>query len=434
MKDRKQAFLRRICIPSFLGVLLWFWGIPAPADGAKEIVFLTWKPNQPEVWHRLIERFHQENPDIRVIVQVGPHSSNDYHAIITQRLKNRDSSVDVFFMDVIWPAEFANAGWGVELTSLFPKREQEKFLPGPVRANRWKGGIFGVPCFLGAGLFYYREDLLGKYGFSPPSTWGEMLEQGRAIVSGEGDQGLFAYSGQFKQYEGLVCNMLEFVWSNGGEVINAAGDSPLLGSSSVIDAVSFVRDHIIGSAAPRGALNHEEPESLALFLQGKSVFHRNWPYAWALASDARESSVAGRIGVGMLPSFPGKEPASTLGGWQFGISRWSKEPEAAWRFIRFMTSYDSQKSLALQAGLAPTRRAVYSDPEVVSKVPHLKAFLPVFETCRPRPPSPLYPMISQELQRFFSQAIADVHSNLPSLAREASSRIDKILKLGARIR
>ena len=404
------------------------------AGEKKSIVFLTWKPNQPEVWKRLIQTFHRENPGIRVRVQVGPHSSTEYHAIVTQRLKNKDASVDVFFMDVIWPPEFANAGWALDLTSRFTIQEQKRFLAGPIVANTYRSKIFGVPCYLGAGLFYYRKDLLDKYDFKPPRSWTELLAQGESILKGEGDAGLYIYSAQFKQYEGLVCNMLEFLWSHGGAVLDPESGRVLLSEPCAVQAVAFVRDQIIGKAAPRGAINYEEPESLELFIQGRAVFHRNWPYAWEVANDPLKSRVAGKIGVGLLPALPGHGSASTLGGWQFGISRWSKHPEEAWQFIRFMTSYESQKILAMEAGLAPTRISVYQDPEVQDKMPHLKDFLPSFRGARPRPLSPLYPMISQELQRFFSRAIADRGSDVRGLARATSAKIERVVQLGAKIR
>jgi multiple sugar transport system substrate-binding protein len=397
------------------------------------IVFLTWKPNQPEVWEGLFQRFHRNNPGVRVKVQVGPHSSSEYHAIVTQRLKNKDTSVDVFFMDVIWPPEFANAGWALDLTSRFPDHEQNKYLRGPITANRYHGKIYGVPCYLGAGLFYYRKDLLNKYDFKPPLSWEEMLTRGQAILQGENDAELRIYSAQFKQYEGLVCDMMEFIWSNGGAVIDNKTGQVVLDESAAIEAVEFVRDHIIGKAAPRGAINYEEPESLDVFIQGKAVFHRNWPYAWAMANDPKKSKIAGKIGVGPLPSFQGQGSASTLGGWQFGINRYSKHPVAAWQFIRFMTSHDNQKILAMEASLAPTRRSVYQDPEVLKKMPHFKTFLPAFEKARPRPLSPVYPMISQELQRFFSRAIVDRRSDVSEMAKATSARIEKIVKLGTMI-
>ena len=430
MNWRGQMKMIRLLITLFVV----FLSAQLKAEEPRTIVFLTWKPNQPEVWERLIRHFHQQHPKIRVQIQVGPHSSTEYHAIVTQRLKNKDDSVDVFFMDVIWPPEFASAGWAMELTSKFTIEEQKRFLHAPIAANTYMGKIYGVPCYLGCGLFYYRKDLLDKYDFKPPRSWTEMLTQGQAILKGEADPGLHIYSAQFKQYEGLVCNMLEFIWSHGGVVLDPQKGRVLLTKPFAIRAIAFVRDQIIGKAAPRGAINYEEPESLELFIQGKAVFHRNWPYAWAVANDPNKSRVAGKIDVGALPAFTGHSSASTLGGWQFGISRWSKYPEETWQFVQFMTSYESQKALALKAGLAPTRTLVYRDAEVRKKMPHLNAFLPAFERARPRPPSPVYPMISQELQRFFSQAIVESPSNLSGLANATSARIERLVRLGAMVR
>jgi multiple sugar transport system substrate-binding protein len=398
------------------------------------LIFLTWKPNQPEVWNRLVKEFHRVNPEIRVKFQVGPHSSTQYHAIVTQRLKNKDTNMDVFFMDVIWPPEFANAGWCMDLTPWFSVQDQEKFLHGPIAANTYKGKIYGVPCYLGAGLFYFREDLLQKYHFKPPRTWQEMIDQGHMIIEGEQDESLHIYSAQFKQYEGLVCDMLEYIWSNGGSVIDQETGEPTLDHPDVISSIAFVRDQIIGKAAPEGVINYEEPESLDFFIQGKSIFHRNWPYAWSVANNPQKSKIAGKVGVGMLPAFAGHDSASTLGGWQFGINRLSRHPQEAWRFVQYMTSHQAQKILALEAGLAPTRQSVYNDRDVQDTMPHLKAFLPAFEKARPRPPSPVYPMISQELQRFFSQAIVNKGADISKLAKSASARIEKLCKLGAMIK
>ncbi|MBN1103424.1 MAG: ABC transporter substrate-binding protein, partial [Deltaproteobacteria bacterium] len=420
----------------FLGALIQAGIGPRPALGEEtaSIVFLTWKPNQPEIWQRLIKGFEARHPGIRVQVQVGPHSSTDYHAILTQRLKNRDPSVDVFFMDVIWPPEFASAGWALDLSSRFAAAEREPFLRGPVTALTYGGKIYGVPCYVAAGLLYYREDLLKKYHLSPPCSWEEMLEQGRTIRKGEGGSGLYIYSAQFKQYEGLVCNVLEFIRSNGGRVLDPESGRGLLAEQAVREAIAFVRDQIVGNASPLGVVNYEEPESLDLFLQGKAVFHRNWPYAWDVANDPGKSRVAGRVGVGALPAFPGKKPVSTLGGWQFGISRWSRHQEDAWRFVRFMTSEGAQKTLAVEASLAPARRAIYEDPEVMEKKAHLKALLPALEAARPRPLSPVYPMISQELQRFFSQAIVQKGFDYPGMAAKASERIERLYRMGASIK
>jgi multiple sugar transport system substrate-binding protein len=399
--------------------------------GVTTIRFVTWKPNQPAVWDKIIRTFEAENPGIRVSRETGPHSSTGFHDLLTQKLKNKSPDVDVFFMDVIWPSEFAAAGWAMPLDSYFPQREQDKFLNGTVLANTYKGRIYGVPVFIDSGMLYYRKDLLEKYGFKPPETWQEMVSQAKKITSGEAanNAALNGFSGQFKQYEGLVCDMMEYILSNGGSIMKPDTGQPEIAAKQAVQAVRFVRDEIIGNIAPEGELTYEEPESLALFIQGKAVFHRNWPYAWEVSNDPARSRVAGKVGIARLPHFPGGKSYSTLGGWQLAVSSYSKHKDAAWTFIKFLTSRKIQKQLAIKAGFAPTRKALYDDADVLKADPQFRSMKDVFVTAYPRPRSPLYPAISNILQRYFSSAISDRNSDIEGEARTAAQEMKKIISL-----
>ncbi|RMG04529.1 MAG: ABC transporter substrate-binding protein [Nitrospirae bacterium] len=362
---------------------------------------------------------------------MGPHSSTAFHDMLTQKLKNRSSDVDVFLMDVVWPPEFGSAGWAMPLDEVVPPEEREKFLKGPIIANTYRGRLYGIPFFIDSGLLFYRKDLLDAYGFEPPETWEELVRQAETIVDGEKRKGnhIYGYSGQFKQYEGLVCDMLEFIMSNGGYVINHDTGRVTLADTPAIKAVQFVRDRLIGKVAPRGVLTYQEPESLDLFIQGKAVFMRNWPYAWSRSNDPETSRVAGKVGISVLPHFKGGKSFSTLGGWQIGISAFSSHKEAAIRFARFLSSKRVQKWMALIAGKAPTRKSLYNDKDVLAKNPHFREMKDVFLTAYPRPRSPLYPAISEVLQRYFSKAISDPGSDILTEAKAAGREIEEIIKL-----
>jgi multiple sugar transport system substrate-binding protein len=395
------------------------------------IHFITWKPNQPELWDNIINIFENDHPDIKIIRETGPHSSTSFHDLLTQKLKNKSQDVDVFFMDVVWPPEFGAAGWAMPLNDLFPDHEQKKFLSGTILANSYNNKIYGIPLFIDSGMLFYRKDLLKKYGFSPPKTWQEMVWQAKRIISEEAKNhiDIHGFSGQFKQYEGLVCNIMEYILSNKGYILNAANDKPEIDKKPALEAVKFVRDEIIGNVAPKGVLTYEEPESIALFIQGKAIFHRNWPYAWEVSNNPERSKIAGDVGITKLPHFPKGNSYATLGGWQLGISTYSKNKEAAWTFIKFLTSRKIQKLLAMKAGLAPTRKALYEDVEILKVNPQFYYMKDVFLTAYPRPRSPLYPAISNILQSYFSKAISDMNSNIKTEAQTASSEIEKILSL-----
>ena len=373
--------------------------------------------------------FEKRNPGVRIIQEVGPHSSTQFHDLVSQKLKNRDTEMDVFVMDVVWPAEFASAGWALPLDRYFPEAEQSKFLAAPLLANRYRGRVYGVPLFVDAGLLYYRKDLLAKYNFAPPRSWPELVDQAKTILAGEMDPLLSGFSAQFKQYEGLICNMMEYILGNGGALWDDARLVSALQQPPAVEAVRFVRDKIIGEIAARGVLAYQEPESLALFTQGKAVFHRNWPYAWRSANDPERSKVAGKVAMATLPSFPGHRGVATLGGWQMGVSRFSKKPDLAWRFVDFMTSPEMQKRIALATGRPPTRVALYDDPELLQKIPQLPSLLENFKRAVPRPTTPVYVPLSNIMQRYFSSALALPDTNIAERAALAARDMDRVLDL-----
>jgi multiple sugar transport system substrate-binding protein len=296
-------------------------------------------------------------------------------------------------------------------------------------ANRYRGRTFGVPLFIDAGLLYYRKDLLEKYRMTPPRHWPELVEQAKTILAAEQDPHLAGYSGQFKQYEGLVCNMMEYILGNRGALWDPERQTSALQEDRAKEAVRFVRDRIIGEISHRGVLAYEEPESIALFAQGRAIFHRNWPYAWKIANDTGQSRVAGKVGMMPLPAFPGGRGASTLGGWQMGISRFSTAPETAWRFVAFMTSRDIQKRIALSIGRVPTRKALYEDAELQAKIPRLESLLETFKQAVPRPPTPVYVPLSNIMQRYFSAALALRDSKIDERAALAARDMDRVLDL-----
>jgi multiple sugar transport system substrate-binding protein len=415
--------------PTLRFLTVWLFISLPPLSMAEEIRFVTWKSPAEWFWDRAIADFEAGNPGLKIVREVGPHSSSAFHDLVTQKLKNRDPRMDVFFMDVIWPAEFASAGWALPLDRFFPAAEREHFLSGAISANTYENEIYGVPVFVDAGMLYYRNDLLSKYGFPAPGTWPELVRQAQVVLAKENDPHLVGYSGQFKQYEGLVCNMMEFILGNGGSLWDEKELKATLDSSKATDAVRFVRDHVIGGITHRGVLAYQEPESLALFTQGRALFHRNWPYAWEAANDPKSSKVAGRVGIASLPVFPGGKRVATLGGWQLAVSRFSRKPEAAWKFISFMTGSKMQKRLALATGRAPARKALYRDADVLKKYPQLESQFDTFVQAVPRPRTPVYVPLSNIMQRYFSSAIAAPAPDIDRLARRASRDMDRVLDL-----
>lgn len=358
----------------------------------------------PEPFEKLLEKFEHENPGIKVKDETLPSSTDEQHQFYVINLEGKSSDFDIFSLDVIWVPEFARAGWLRDLSHLLSMEERKDFFPGPMQAVTYRDRVYAIPWYIDAGLLYYRKDLLQKYGFSPPETWQELIYTAQYITLRE--KGLYGFIWQGKQYEGLVCNVFEFFWSNSGDVLK--DDKVVVYSPDNIYALQFMRDLIVKyKVTPPLVTTAIEEPTRHIFENGRALFMRNWPYALNIF-EKESSTVKGKVGVSPLPSFPGKESASTLGGWQLGINRYSKYPEAAERLTKFLTSSESQKVLALTIGYKPTKKSLYKNEDLIKQHPFIANLYEVFMKARPRPVSPYYMMITQVLQSEFSAAISGI--------------------------
>jgi multiple sugar transport system substrate-binding protein len=119
---------------------------------------------------------------------------------------------------------------------------------------------------------------------------------------------------------------------------------------------------------------------------------RNWPYAYALGKD---SKIADKFDIATFPGFAGQEGAGVLGGYNLGISAYSKNPEGSLAFIEFATKADQQKIQVTEASLPAVVASVYDDPEVKKAMPFAAELRTAIEQAQPRPVSPVYPQISE---------------------------------------
>jgi multiple sugar transport system substrate-binding protein len=402
-------------------------GCPTVQERAKDGTVIVFKHGKiagdPAKFRDLLDRFEQENPRVKVKDETLPASTDEQHQFYVINLEGKSADFDVLSMDVIWVQEFSRAGWLREVSHLLAPGEENAFFRGPVQAVTYEGKLYAVPWYIDAGLLYYRKDILEKHGRRVPRTWQELADTAKYITEREKEPYGFIWQG--KQYEGLVCNVLEYFWSNGGDVLR--NGRVVIDSQQNIEALTFMRDLIAkyGVTPPLVTTAIEEP-TRHLFGSGKALFMRNWPYAYNIFQRGG-SAVRGKVGIAALPSFPGRRPASTLGGWQLGVNRFSHNQEAAEKLVRFLTSPSAQKELARTVGYKPARKSLYKDPDLLREQPFITSLYGIFLKARPRPVTPYYMMITQVLQPEFSAAISGIKSPEDALA-SAQKQVEHILE------
>lgn len=107
-----------------------------------------------------------------------------------------------------------------------------------------------------------------------------------------------------------------------------------------------------------------------------------------------------------LPGFSRGKGASTLGGWHIVVSKFSDKKKESAEFVKFLTSAEIQKAMAMKLGWNPGRADIYDDEELLQANPALIDLKKVFEAAVPRPVIPYYSGVSQILQKHISAALA----------------------------
>lgn len=197
-------------------------------------------------------------------------------------------------------------------------------------------------------------------------------------------------------------------------------------SPESLAALQWMHDAVFESKiVPEAVRTYEENESLVSFLSGRSIFMRNWPYAWKRCNE-EGSAIRGKVGIVPMPHAPGKQSSSTSGGWGFGVSAYSEHKDEALRFALHATSVESLKIFAKRQGGAPSRKSLYSDPELVALYPHYPELYKVLMHTQPRPVHPRYLEISDRLQRHVSAVLSGTETP-DEAVKEAAEEIEEIL-------
>jgi trehalose/maltose transport system substrate-binding protein len=245
-----------------------------------------------------------------------------------------------------------------------------------------------MPWFTDAGILYYRKDLLEKHKEKVPTTWQELTATAKKIQDAErkgGNKDMWGYVFQGKAYEGLTCNAIEWIASFGGGTIIDAEGKATIDNPDAAAAIDLAASWI-GTISPKGVLNYEEEEARGIFQSGNAVFMRNWPYAFALAQEAK-SPVKDKVGIVVLPKGAGANArsAATLGGWNLAVSKFSKHPKEAADLALYLTGPEVQKRNAISANFQPTITSLYEDKEIVAANPLFTSLVETFKAAVPRP-------------------------------------------------
>jgi len=328
--------------------------------------------------------YMKDHPNVKIILYSLPSSTTDKLAYYLQLLEAKSGDIDICTIDIAWLGALAPSI--LDLRKYGAEKVTEKMFPRVAAAGVVNGKLVALPCWIDAGMLYSRMDLLKKYNLQVPKTWGDLTKYAQIVQQGERDAGNNKFVGfvwQGEAYDGLTCDALEWIYSNGGGTIVNNDKKVTLFNPEAIEAIEMAKNWI-GTIAPINVTTMQEEESREVFQAGNAAFMRNWPYA-CVSAQSDKSKIKGKFNVGPLPAGKSGHSASTLGGWLLGVNKYSKHPEIAADIAKFFVSYAVQKDRALRTGRIPTLMSLYEDKDILKANPFYKEIFIILANAVLRP-------------------------------------------------
>ena len=363
----------------------------------------------------------------QVQIETLPNDATAQREQLVRRLAAKDSSIDLMSLDVIYTAEFANAGFLLGYSPQEAADLTDGMLDAPIEAAKWKDTLYSVPFKSNAQLLWFRKSLAKKAGVDPTSdtfTWDDMqkaaVEEKKTI------------SEQGARYEGLMVWVNALILSGGGEILSnpeAGRDAvPSMASEAGTKAADIISTLANSTAAPADLSVAQEEQARAVFQSGDGMFMLNWPYVLAAARGAVEDgtldqSVVDDIGFARYPRvFPDTPSRPPLGGVNLAIGAFSKYPDLAKQLVDCASTPDNGTQYMLDEGEPSVYASSYDNPEVRDAYPNADLIRQSINDAGPRPITPYYVDVAGSIINTWHPPGA-VNENTPAQTDEFMSAV-----------
>lgn len=343
--------------------------------------------------------FEKAHPDVSVNLEFVPYEA--LHDKIIAARGAGSNGYDVVLFDDMWPAEFAKFGLLKDITSTVSADEKGKVFDGAWSTVSWDKKLWGMPWILDTKYLFYNKAMLAKAGIAnPPTSWAQVMEQSKILQ----DKGIVKYPlvWSWSQAEALVCDYTTLVSAFGGQFYQNGKLN--FSDPGSVKAVTFMKESLDKGVTNPNSREYLEEDVRKVFSNGDAAFALNWTYMYNMANDAKQSKVAGEVGIVPAPSeMPGKVAAMN-GSMGLGVTQASPHQGEALEFVRYLTSQPVQDKYAKLS--LPIWKSSYDDPAVQKgQEPLIAAAKKSLDVMLMRPITADYSRLSNGLQQQLQQVL-----------------------------
>ncbi|MCX2722867.1 ABC transporter substrate-binding protein [Roseibium salinum] len=236
------------------------------------------------------------------------------------------------------------------------------------------GKQWGLPRAFSTKALYWNKDLFKAAGLdpeSPPKTWDEMYNAAKAIKEKTDADGFGLAAASF---DNTMHQFLNYVYTNGGEVINEEGEI-VFNSPNNVEALAFYGK--MAEVSQPGPVAYDRAKLRPLFSEGKIGMFISGPWERVRVEDVN-------WGVAPLPVGPSGGAGTLLITDSLAVFKGSGVEEQALSLAKLLTNPENQMAFEIAEGYTPLRDMA-EVKELVKEDPTWQAFLDAIPTGGPEP-------------------------------------------------
>jgi multiple sugar transport system substrate-binding protein len=242
-----------------------------------------------------------------------------------------------------------------------------------VQAYTFQNKIIGLPVRIGMDVLYYRQDLLNEAGLSVPKTLEELQEAARKLTVGpENKRERYGFSFTAQSPYWTTTNLADFLFMGGvyfldskGQQANPALKGPI--AQKIFELIKSMHDERLMP----NPLEWTYDDNIVALQQGKLAMTFDDYMRAPLLEKPDVSKVAGKMNYAMMPyrADGPSAPKARGGWWLMSIDKNSKNKVAAFELVKFMSSYEAQRDMAINWANGPTILSIIEMPQFVKANP-----------------------------------------------------------------
>lgn len=235
------------------------------------------------------------------------------------------------------------------------------FEQGQQDYGKYEGQTLGLTLSTEPMIQWYRTDIYEELGLKPATTWEEYMANAKAVEdAGKGDGAIFGWGPNASWW------WMTLVWSFGGHLYDDQLN-PTVNTPEAVAATQFFKDML--AYGPEGGISASGDDVTNKFLSTNIGAMIQYSGYWGMSLDPASNMHAGRIGTAPMPM--GTVDITHLAGWNIGIPKDARNPDAAWAFLEFVLGKSNAPDYLKAGAAAIGRKSISTNAELLALHPYL---------------------------------------------------------------